>query len=265
MIDKKVLAEMRLRTCAVGVLRVPTDEFLRDPGVPSFKILGTGFMVGPATIVTNRHVLMQIDSYVVRENLSKDRRFLAFLRPDGQRIAQSFHQIERIWLLKEPVSLDIGFATFHAESADATRYITPVQIPSAFTGEVGDPVAVFGYAFAENLLRREAGDQDRIYRFGPILQQGYISAISPYEHAPITDRLLLDVRTARGMSGAPVFDPHSGAVVAIHSSGIDDTVAFGIPICAPLIADLLAVCPGLVPGGNVSGSSSPVRNVGHGS
>lgn len=100
---------------------------------------------------------------------------------------------------------------------------------------------MYGYAFGEALLKREVGEREKIYRFGPILQQGFISGIAPFDHAPNIDRLLLDVRTTKGMSGSPVFDPRTGRVHALHTSGIEDTVAFGIPISSDIVIRLVEI------------------------
>ena len=72
--------------------------------------------------------------------------------------------------------------------------------------------------------------QARLYRYGPILQQGYISAIAPFDNSVFVERILLDLRTSVGMSGAPVFDSATGSVIGIHEGGRDATTAFAIPL-----------------------------------
>ena len=42
------------------------------------------------------------------------------------------------------------------------------------------------------------------------------------------------------MSGAPVFNPNSGKVVAVHYAGIEATIAFGIPITQASLAQALS-------------------------
>ena len=241
MVSKEVIAALRLRICAIGVLKVPVEKFVEDAAAPLFKIFGTGFLVGPLTVLTNRHVLASVTAYIEKESFPKNRRHLAFIRPDGRGIEMSFHEIEKMGMTTNPTFLDLGLVTFRATPDDPIRTLSPVEIRPDFLGEVGDPVAVYGYAFGENLLKRELGKRERTYRFGPILQHGYISAIAPYEHSPRVDRLLLDVRTARGMSGSPVFDPAAGTILGVHDSGVEDTVAFAIPLSSQMVLDLLAV------------------------
>jgi hypothetical protein len=238
---KESLAAVGLRTCAVGVLKVPVEEFVKDAGAPLFKILGTGFLVAPLTALTNRHVVANVSAYIEKESVPKNRRHVAFLRPDGHGVAMSFHEVEKMGMATHPSFFDIGLITFRASPDDPLRNLSPVVIPAAFHGSVGDAIGVYGYAYGENLLKRELGPRERTYRFGPILQQGYISAIAPYEHSSRVDRLLLDVRTARGMSGSPVFELSGGIVLGVHDSGIEDTVAFAIPLSSAMIADLIAI------------------------
>lgn len=241
MVSKEVIAAIRLRICAIGVLKVPVAEFVEDASAPLFKIFGTGFLVGPLTALTNRHVLANVTAYIEKEGFPKNRRHLAFLRPDGRGIAMSFHEIEKMGMATDPTFLDLGLVTFRATPDDPIRTLSPAVIRPDFRSEVGDPIAVYGYAFGENLLKRELGQRERTYRFGPVLQHGYISAIAPYEHSLRIDRLILDVRTARGMSGSPVFDPATGAILGVHDSGVEDTVAFAIPLSSQMISDLLAI------------------------
>ena len=244
MVSKEALSAMRLRTCAIGVLKSTVNDVVSDPAKPQFKILGTGFLVGPMTVLTNRHVVANVTTYLEKESLPKNRRYVAFIRPELSGIAQTFHEVEKMLMITMPKMFDVGLVSFRANPDDAIRTLSPVEVPEHFVSEVGDAVAVYGYAFGENLLKQDLDTPERTYRFGPILQQGHISAISPFEHAPVVNRVLLDVRTARGMSGAPVFNPYTGSVIAVHNSGIEDTVAFAIPLSTQLIADLLAIPPG---------------------
>ena len=233
-LDQTALARIRRITCAIGVLKVSVDEHIKDPAEPKFKIFGTGFLIAPLLVLTNRHVITNLTSFVEKESLPKNRRHVAFTRPDGVGITQSFHEFEKMAVITNP-HFDVGLIAFRATDADPIREVQPAQTEAVATYEVGDAVGVYGYAFGEGLLKREFGERERIYRFGPVLQKGYISGLSPYDHSESIDRMLLDVRTAKGMSGAPVFNPHTGIVHALHSSGIDDTVAFAIPLNSQMV------------------------------
>lgn len=248
LIDKDAFAVLRRQTCAIGVLKASVEEYVKDPAEPKFKIFGTGFLIGPLLVMTNRHVLRNLTAFLEKESLPKNRRHVAFLRPEGSDAAQSFHEFEKMAMLTEPHDFDVGLISFRATADDPIRTVTPVKVPESFTCEVGDPIGVYGYAFGEGLLKREVGERERIYRFGPILQQGYVSGIAPFDHAQHIDRLLLDVRTAKGMSGSPVFDPRTGLVHALHTSGVEDTVAFGIPISSEIVSRLVQISEQSSPG-----------------
>jgi hypothetical protein len=258
MVAKAALEEMRLRTCAIGVLKVSVAEYVKEPRAPLFKIFGTGFLVAPLTVMTNRHVVASISTFIERESISKDRRYVAFLRPDGEGVANTFHEIEKTGMATGPRTFDVGLVSFRAADDDPIRQTSSVRLNAQFCGDVGDAISVYGYAAGENLLKREFEEKELIYRFGPILQHGYISGIAPYEHASHVDRLLLDVRTSRGMSGSPIFDPQSGTVLAIHDAGVGDTVAFGIPLSSEVMSQLLSIHASGSPGERGEGMVSYV-------
>jgi hypothetical protein len=244
-LNQLAFARIRLATCAIGALKVGLEEFANDPSDPRFKILGTGFLIAPRLVLTNRHVALNLNAFLEKDSAPKDRRYAAFLRPNGEGLTQSFHEFEKIAIVKDQ-HYDVGLITLRSDSMHPPG--EPVLTSTDASYQVGDPVGVYGYAFGEGLLKREFGERERIYRFGPVLQQGYISGLAPYDLAGLVDRILLDVRTAKGMSGAPVFDPRTGCVIGLHSSGIDDTVAFAIPISSDMIMAFCQAAKDSVPG-----------------
>lgn len=68
MVSKEALSAMHLRTCAIGVLKSTVHDVVNDPARPQFKILGTGFLVGSMTALTNRHVLANVTAYLEKES-----------------------------------------------------------------------------------------------------------------------------------------------------------------------------------------------------
>ena len=70
--------------------------------------------------------------------------------------------------------------------------------------------------------------------------EGHISAVSPFDTTGVPDEILLDVRTAPGMSGAPIFRPASGRVIGVHYAGIEATTAFGIPLSNAIVESALS-------------------------
>lgn len=237
-LNQLAFTAIKKQTCAIGVLRTTVEQFCSNPAESSFRILGTGFLIAKRLVITNRHVLTALKAYCDKESLPLDRRYVAFVHPTGDAVAQIFREIERTAISIED-GFDVGLIVFKGDAADTLNLTVPAAIPSNHQSEVGDPIAVYGYAFGEVLLKRQVDDRQVIYRFGPILQQGFISAVAPYDHSGVIDRFLLDVRTAKGMSGGPVFDCQTGTIIGIHNAGIDDTVAFAIPLHRQMIGEMI--------------------------
>jgi len=116
------------------------------------------------------------------------------------------------------------------------KNIEPVLIVDKWDLKVTEEVAVCGYPYGNSMLEQDG----KVYRWGPVIQQGHVSALSPFDNAAMPSEILLDVRTAAGMSGAPIFRPGSGQVVGIHHSGIKATTAFGLPLTRTMIKSWLS-------------------------
>jgi len=210
--------------CAVGYLSVPLTEFLKDPKSPFFHVVGTGFLVRPTTAITNRHVIDGLFESQADLGFPSSQFFLSFVVPDGK---GSFHNTVRmIRHFAALDSLDIGFVEFKIVFEEHFKNISPLKIASFKSFALTEEVAVCGYPYGTAMLKRA----QNIYRWGPVFQQGRISAISPFDGAANPDEILLDVRTAPGMSGAPIFQPNSGEVIGIHYAGWEATTALGLPL-----------------------------------
>lgn len=110
----------------------------------------------------------------------------------------------------------------------------PLAVADTFDFGVSEHIAAFGYPHGSTL-----SEKGGTLRFGPLLQQGWVSGLSPYEGAPSIDELLLDIRADEGMSGSPIFSAQTGTVVAILQSGVRSvpseatfltTTVFGQPV-----------------------------------
>jgi hypothetical protein len=238
MADKRMLRHVTERTCAVCVAEKPYEELAQDPYQRGMKIIGTGFLVHPQVIMTNRHVIRDVNQFVSNTNLPKERVCVSFLRPQAQNSAQfQVVFVQAMMPIETPQEIDIGFLVL----VGPMREPTPVEFEEFFSAEVGDECAVAGYPYGEGLHRRPSG---AVYRIGPVLQRGHVSAIAPYDNTARIDRVLLDVRTDKGMSGSPIFDPNTGRVFAIHDSGTEaekkSVVAFGVPLSRPVVDDYIS-------------------------
>src|SRR6266568_3363119 len=48
---------IRYAVCGIGYLKVPEEEFLKDPMLDPFEVMGTGFLIGSGLVLTAAHVL----------------------------------------------------------------------------------------------------------------------------------------------------------------------------------------------------------------
>ncbi len=239
MVSTEVLDSVRYGVCAVGYLTVSIDEFLEDPKRRCFEIAGTGFLVRDTTVITNRHVLEELAEQKATLNLQDEQLLLQFVYPKeggwqtgfcGIRFEGAFYNAE----------LDIGFIEFIPRPDTEFQQCRPLKIvKDASTITVGQPVGLFGYPDGTDMLVNPDVDANVIHRFGPVLQQGYVSALAPYDLNAPAKEYLLDVRTMAGMSGSPVFNPETGEVIAIHYAGNEITTSFAVPLDETIISEFL--------------------------
>lgn len=236
MISPEVLASVRNGICAVGYLSVPLVEYQHKAELPLFQVVGTGFLVRETTVITNRHVIEALIERQAELCFPSSQLFLSFVVPDpsGQ-LRITVRMIRHSGVLTDE-SIDVGFVEFRVVNQLHFEGIAPLQVAASLNLRVSEEVAVFGYPYGTAMLQKGG----KIYRWGPVVQQGWISGISPFETSATPDEILLDVRTAGGMSGAPIFRPSSGEVIGIHHSGWEGTTALGQPINQTLLAGWLA-------------------------
>lgn len=225
--------------CAIGLLVTSEEAYNADPHGRHMEILGTGALVRDDAVLTNRHVVADLEAARQRRNLQRDAIRLLFLTfPAFDNVVVSLVPVRALELVRNP-TLDLGVLYIDAsDPAHAAR--APLVAAEDFDAVIGEPVTCLGYPFGEDALLRKAEDGSmRVYRFGPILQQGFVSAIAPFDNAEVVERLLLDLRTERGMSGAPVLRSSDGALLGLHDAGRDMAVSYAIPLSASFIRALL--------------------------
>lgn len=218
----------RAGICAVGYLTVSAQDYVKDPKRPYFKVIGTGFLVRPTTVITNRHVIEKLETEQADFGFPDDQKLLTFVYPIGPGKWQSGSCIVRATSISTDPRLDVGFIEFNRRPDPDFAKCQPLQFGGLATAIVGHPIAACGYPYGTAMLTKEG----RVYRFGPVLQQGYISALSPFDKAGTIDELLLDLRAAPGMSGSPVFFPGDGGVIGIIYATWEATTAVAIPLDA---------------------------------
>jgi S1-C subfamily serine protease len=235
LINKEILYRVRNAVCCVGYTTVPRSQYIQDPFKPYFKVVGTGFLVRETTIATNRHVVDGLIDTQLENGFPDDQRVLIFVAPrDDGKMQIVVRLIREIGRLAER-ELDVGFIEFRIGPEDQFKDISPLEIQDSWDLKVSEDIAVCGYPYGHAMLQRDK----RVYRWGPVIQSGFISAISPFDVDITPDEILLDVRVATGMSGAPIFRPTDGIVLGILHSGWEAITALGLPLTNAIMAEWL--------------------------
>jgi hypothetical protein len=233
-IKREIYERVRNGVCAVGYLTAPLSVYLENLDKPVFQVVGTGFLIQDTLILTNRHIVKALLESIGPDGIPSNQLFIQFVVPSERSTLQIVpRMIREVSYVDEP-RLDLGFIRYKTVTEAHFAAIRPLEIADKWDSVVTQDVAVCGYPYGTSILVRG------IYlRWGPVVQRGYISALSPFDTFAAPDELLLDVRRAGGMSGAPIFKPYNGEVIGVHYSGIEGTVAFGIPITGPVIRHAL--------------------------
>lgn len=237
--DKSLYLFLAEAVCAVGLLRTSIDAWKDDPNGRHFDLVGTAFLVSDGVVLTNRHVVLDLHRECERLGLRDDAWKLLFTSfPSFDRVTQVISGIRRLEFVM-PEHLDLGLIYFDSSDPAHTGR-RPLEAPMNFDTEVGAAVSCLGYPLGIHGLSREADDgASRVYRFGPVLQQGFLSAIAPFADSLVVDRLLLDVRTERGMSGSPIVRTADGALVGVHDAGRDMATSFAVPLSGRFLNQLV--------------------------
>ncbi len=226
MIDPKVISRVRNGVCAVGYLTVPLEEYKRNIQSPFFQVVGTGFLVRETTVITNRHVIQGLFEHQANFGFPSSQFFLSFVAPrDVPQPQITIRMIRRFGALANE-EYDVGFLEFKVVTEEHFAISHPLKshLPLIFTSRKKSLSVVIP-------MELRCSEKRQSLPLGPVVQRGFISALSPFDTATEPDEILLDVRTAGGMSGAPIFRPSNGEVIGIHHSGWDDmTTALGVPL-----------------------------------
>lgn len=234
--------ELRRSTCAVFLFNAdPRDPSMNFQTAP-LEVLGTGFLVADGMVLTNRHVAVKLEAAREKALLPENRRFLAFCEPQSAKFLsiKSISVTHMTFLTN--AALDLAILYFSPPDEPFWKGLRPVTV-APFSAQPGDEVGVVGFPFGESYFERDEGDTERKrYRFGPVLQRGWVSGIAPFDESEVVDRLLLDVRTTVGMSGGPVFRPFDGTVIGIHFGGRGQIAAYAVPLSPEFLVDTIDFC-----------------------
>jgi len=191
-------------------------------------IIGTAIHGGDHKFVTCLHVAEAFDK------LKKSGYFLSrtYL---GENVVYMPYPIEVCVKYIDPrsdqVNTEVDLAVF-VSSALGTPEV-PFDIPVVKWGDssslgVGDPVVVGGYPHGTDMFKFVTSNRGFIQ---PTFYQGIVSAILPATKSNETRLIQLSVPCAGGTSGGAVFDPRTGRVLGMVTSGIQArSAALRVPL-----------------------------------
>lgn len=187
--------------------------------------VGTGWVVAPGIVVTNRHVAREFasdlkDGFAFRKNYGAPPTAASLdWRHEYKQDDESRFKIKEILWIEPEDSVDVAFLRIadHGEDGEASPAAVELMSRTEFDGaDVGAWVAVVGYPAQDS--RNNAADQQRIFdgiynvkRLAP----GRVTAKAA------RDVLHHDATTLGGNSGSVVVHLDSGKAMALHFGGIE--------------------------------------------
>lgn len=207
---------------------LPSIGRVEVSGIPGLPYGGTGFVVGPGLLMTNRHVAGLFASGRGRQGLEFKPGIGAgvdFKRERGRSETQ-FLRVRRV-LMIHPF-WDMALLKVDGLSDRNPPLVLSLEKPEQL---VGRDVAVVGYPAFDP--RNPADVQNRV--FGSVyyvkrLQPGKLGArrsIRSFDHT--VSAMTHDASTLGGNSGSAVLDVASGSIVALHFAGVYLDANFTVP------------------------------------
>jgi hypothetical protein len=187
--------------------------------------VGTGWMVGPEVMVTNRHVAREFATerdggFGFRQNFGRPpTRASVDWRREHQQPEESRFRVEEVLWIEPDDSVDVAFLRVGELGEAGEPRPASIELMTREELEdagIGSWVAVVGYPAHDS--RNDAADQQRIFdgiynvkRLAP----GQVTAMVG------VDLLYHDATTLGGNSGSVVLDLVSGKAIALHFGGIE--------------------------------------------
>lgn len=184
---------------------------------PTLRAAGTGWLIAPEIVVTNRHVANQFshlhrDQLVFRQGVGgRMEPRVDFVEEFEREVELEAPVVEVIWVAGEH-DPDVAFLRIDRSNASISALPLTLEENGVKTGDV---VAVIGYpVFApdgmdRDLVKRVFGTVWEKKRFAP----GFISGMRRND-------VLHDCSTLNGNSGSPLVKLDSGTIVGLHYQGL---------------------------------------------
>lgn len=231
--------------------RLQKARALIEPSIPSVGRVdlrnhpspwaGTGWMVAPGVVATNRHVAelfarQQGDEFAYKKNLNgrEAKATLDWYHEYGRPDESRFRVDEILWIEPDE-SFDVALLSIVDEGEDGEAPPEVLDLLDEDLGaDVGRWVGVIGYPAQSPYNDME--DQQRI--FDGIYD---VKRLAPGQITSLADNGLLehDATTLGGNSGSAVIDLESGKVAGIHFGGLEgkENYAVQAPRLAAIVRD----------------------------
>lgn len=201
--------------------------------------VGTGWIVGPGIVATNRHVAEEFaraedEGFAYRVNgLGSKMRATMDWRHEHMRSDESRFRVDEVVWIEPDGSFDVALLRIAETGEDDEPQPPAIALASEPDLAVGRWVAVVGYPARDS--RNSLEDQQRIFdgiynvkRLAP----GQVTAVSGgglLEH---------DATTLGGNSGSAVVDFDTGSALALHFGGLEGKENYAVQ--APRIAEIIS-------------------------
>jgi glutamyl endopeptidase len=191
--------------------------------------LGTAFLVGPATLMTNRHVAQEFcarhgDSWRFRPGITTR---VDFLRELGSTAALEFEITEAIGIHDRH---DLALLRVESASSDGQELPDPLVVAAKEPPDLYErDVYVVGYPAWDSRrnepepIRRIFSDVYNVKRLQPGKAVAYSTEYSAVQH---------DCSTLGGNSGSPVVDLETNDVIGLHFGGRYGVGNYAVPLWA---------------------------------
>ncbi|MFQ5863042.1 MAG: serine protease [Candidatus Brocadiales bacterium] len=242
-------------TAKVGNSLVPVGIFPFDlPSLPSsgvpvieinarnadkylMNIVGTAIQAGDGKLVTCAHVVTGLV-----EERSKGY-ILARISRDGTVIWVPY-PVQKALRFVDPrtnkVNMNVDLAVLIC-AAKSTKEL-PYEVPNVRWGDsselgIGDQVVIGGYPYGKEMFLFTKSNRGIVQ---PTFYSGIVSAILPATNPQETRMIQISIPGAGGMSGGAVFDPKTGEIMGMVTSGAVDSQGIPLPMTYAIPSEIIA-------------------------
>ena len=202
---------------------------------PDLDWVGTGWLVAPNIIVTNRHVAQEFafrqagagspPTFVFKKHPEGTtmRVHIDFLSEHQQEVDEAEFQIESVLHIADESGPDIAFLRLATSGPTDSVLSAPVPLSNAAPRQ-GQQVAIIGYPARDS---RVSDPRTMLRIFGGIFD---VKRLAPGLIQNVTDSFVThDCTTLGGNSGSAVIDLETGQAVALHFAGKDRIANYAVP------------------------------------